>query len=159
GSSDDENAVSRLVKKLDSGEAKLTYEKDFGYLRELLRALQISESSQVLVFSKTSLQRHRISPSSPRALYFNDDVYIGFCQNGDVAEVSATDPKLGTVFYTLNQKDTKAPRFKRQGDTCQICHGSSQNQGLPGHLVRSVFADSEGMPLLASGTYRIDQTG
>jgi hypothetical protein len=85
-------------------------------------------------------------------------VYVGFCQNGDVMELSAVDPNLGTVFYTLDQKNAARPRFTRQGDTCLICHGSSANQGLPGHLVRSVFSDPSGYPILASGTYRIDQT-
>ena len=155
--SPDDNVVTQLMKKLDSGETTIPNEKGLGYLRGLLRELKIPESSQVLVFSKTSLQRHRISPTSPRALYFNDDVYVGFCQNGDVAEVSATDPKLGTVFYTLNQKDKARPRFTRQNETCMICHASSQNDGFPGHLVRSVFTDGDGLPLLASGTYRIDQ--
>ena len=61
-------------------------------------------SSQMLVFSKTSLQRDRIAPRTPRALYFNDDVYIGFCRLGEVMEVSVADPKLGTVFYTLDQE-------------------------------------------------------
>ena len=68
-------------------------------------------SSQVLVFSKTSLQRDRIAPKTPRAIYFNDDVYVGFCLRGDVMEVSAADPKLGTVFYTLDQEPAERPRF------------------------------------------------
>src|SRR5207237_4285444 len=74
------NAVSRLKEQLAAGKAALTYDKRHGYLRDLLKHLNVPESSQVLVFSKTSLQRHRISPVRPRALYFNDDVYVGFCQ-------------------------------------------------------------------------------
>jgi hypothetical protein len=84
--------------------------------------------------------------------------FIGFCQGGDVMEVSASDPKLGTVFYTLDQSEDEKPRFVRQGDNCLICHGGSQTQGVPGHVVRSVFADASGLPILASGTYRIDHT-
>jgi hypothetical protein len=30
------------------------------------------------------MQRDRISPRRPRALYFRDDVYIGYCQQGRV---------------------------------------------------------------------------
>src|SRR6476659_5118077 len=52
------NAVSRLVEQLDTGKEKLRYEERFGYLRSLLRELDIPVSSQTLVFSKTSLQRH-----------------------------------------------------------------------------------------------------
>lgn len=152
------NRVEDLIARLEAGKTKIPYEKQFGYLRGLLKELNVPESSQILVFSKTSLQRHRISPATPRAIYFGDDVYIGFCQNGDVGEISAVDPQLGTVFYSLNQKAKDKPRFTRQTDTCLICHASSQNEGLPGHLVRSVHADAEGQPLLASGTYRIDHT-
>lgn len=152
------NVVSRLQDRLASGKARLEHEAHFGYLRSVLRELDVPVSSQMLVFSKTSLQRHRICPSTPRALYFNDDVYIGFCQAGDVVEVSASDPKLGTVFYTLDQSEEEKPRFVRQGDNCLICHGGSQTQGVPGHVVRSVFADPTGQPILASGTYRIDHT-
>ncbi len=157
-SAPDDNAVSRLQKRLNSGETKLTYEENFGYLRSLLRELRVSESSQVLVFSKTSLQRNRIGPKTPRALYFNDETYIGFCQQGTVLEVAAVDPKLGEVFYSFDQERVEKPRFVRQNDACLICHASSQNQGLPGNLVRSVLPDADGFPILSAGTYRIDQT-
>src|SRR4051812_44494534 len=53
------NAVTRLQDRLVSGGAKLDFESEHGYLRSLLRALDVPESSQVLVFSKTSLQRDR----------------------------------------------------------------------------------------------------
>jgi hypothetical protein len=153
-----DNRVSRLINEVAAGEAKLEHEPHFGYLRSLLKAFDVPEESQMLVFSKTSLQRHRIAPRTPRALYFNDDVYIGFCQQGDVLEISAADPQLGTVFYTLDQDPLLAPNFRRQTDNCLICHGSSQTKEVPGHVVRSVFADSSGLPVLSSGTYRIDQT-
>lgn len=150
-----DNAVERLRESLRTGQVKLEFDDDHGYLRSLLRALNVPESSQTLVFSKTSLQRHRIGPKTPRALYFNDDVYIGFCLRGDVLEVSAADPHLGTVFYTLDQHPGTT-RFTRQTDSCLICHGSSPTQGFPGHLVRSVHADSDGMPILSAGSYRTD---
>jgi hypothetical protein len=151
-----DNAVSRLEQRLASGKATLTYEKGPGYLRSLLRELNVPQSSQMLVFSKTSLQRHRIAPSRPRAVYFGDDVYVGYCQRGDVLEVTAIDPGLGAVFYTLDQKSPDKPRFTRQNDTCTICHGSSANQGFPGNLVRSVYPDNDGLPILSAGSHRID---
>jgi len=153
-----ENCVSRLIAEVEAGRKKLVFEEYFGYLRSLLTELQVPASSQTLVFSKTSLQRHRIAPSTPRALYFNDDVYIGFCQEGDVLEISAVDPQLGTVYYTLNQDGQLAPRFRRQTDNCLICHGSSQTKDIPGHVVRSLFTDASGLPLLAAGSVRVDQT-
>jgi hypothetical protein len=154
------NVVERLRSELDSSKVSISRDPKKGYLPQLLKAFDVPVSSQVLVFSKTSLQRHRISPGTPRALYFNDDVYVGYCQQGDVLEVSAVDPQLGTVFYTVDQKE-KAPdriRFTRQTETCLLCHGSSANQGLPGHVLRSVYTDERGNPVLRYGTHRIDQT-
>jgi hypothetical protein len=153
-----DNVASRLQDRLEAGEASLTYEDGTGYLRSLLQELDVPLSSQTLVFSKTSLQRHRIDPRSPRALYFNDQVYVGFCRDGDVLEVSAADPSLGTVFYTVDQDPMAAARLMRQNDACMLCHGSSHNQGVPGHVVRSVYPDAGGLPVLSSGSHRIDHT-
>jgi hypothetical protein len=152
-----DNPVTRLQGRIDAGDKPLIYDEKLGYLPSLLRALNLPKSSQMLVFSKTSLQRERIGPRTPRAIYFNDETYIGFCQHGTVMEVTAVDPKLGAVFYTLDQKPANRPRFVRQSDTCLTCHGSSQNQGFPGHLARSVFPDAGGYPILSLGSHRIDQ--
>lgn len=152
------NAVARLQMELDTGKTKLAYDKDKGYLPAILKALDVPVSSQVLVFSKTSLQRNRIAPKTPRALYFNDAVYVGYCQSGEVMEFSVADPSLGTVFYTLEQQGEEAPRFKRQTEACLICHGSSATQGFPGHLVRSVYPDQEGQPIFSLGTSRVDHS-
>lgn len=152
-----ENPITQLKQKLENGEVKLQYKPHVGYLPSLLEALDISVNSQTLVFSKTSLQRNRIAPKTPRAIYFNDDVYIGFCRGGEVLEVSVSDPKLGTEFYLLTQ-DRESPKLIRQTEDCLICHGSSATQGMPGHLIRSVYTDRAGIPLLSMGSHRIDQT-
>jgi hypothetical protein len=153
-----DNCISRLQSRLDTGSTKLSFEPGRGYLRSVLNELQVSPRTQSLVFSKTSFQRQRISPRTPRALYFNDEVYVGYCQQGDVMEISAVDPQLGAVFYTLDQQAVQKPKFVRQGDNCLICHSSSHTHSVPGHVVRSVFPDAGGQPLLASGSYRVDQT-
>lgn len=161
------NRVEDLRQKLIKGEAKLEYEPEHGYLKSVLKALDIPESSQVLVFSKTSLQRERISPKTPRAIYHGDDVLIGFCLRGQVIEVSAVDDNVGTAFYSINQSapsaadpdDDEQPGVPmRQTESCLLCHSSSASQGFPGHLVRSLFVDRQGNPLLASGSFRTDHT-
>jgi hypothetical protein len=152
------NAITRLQERLAAGTARLDFEEEHGYLRSLLRALDVPESSQVLVFSKTSLQRERISPKTPRAIYFNDDVMVGFCLRGRVIEISAADDALGTAFYTLDQMREEKPAPRRQTESCLLCHSSSANQGIPGHLVRSLFVDRQGQPLLASGSFRTDHS-
>jgi len=153
------NRVSRLQEKLDKEEVKFTYDQEHGYLRSVLDALEIPVESQMLVFSKTSLQLRRISPKTPRAVYFADDVYLGFCQSGDVIELSAVDPQLGTVFYTLDQRQTDAvPKFERRVDNCLICHSSSRTNGIPGHLVRSLFVEKSGHPMLSAGSRSVNHT-
>lgn len=149
--------VTKLLKRLESGEVKLTYEKSRGYLRSLLKELQIPESSQTLVFSKTSLQIQKITPLRPRALYFNDDVYVGFVQRGDVIELGATDSRQGPTFYSLKQDPTK-PLIQRDQGQCIVCHASGRTQSVPGFLIRSVFPSRSGHPNYGSGTYNNDHT-
>lgn len=153
-----DNVVSRLDARLKAGKAQGKYHAELGYLPWLLSELKVPASSQTLVYSKTSLQRNRISPRTPRALYFNDDVYVGYCQNGDVLELSVVDPNLGTVFYTLDQHDEERPRLQRQSDSCLLCHGGSQTRNVPGHIVRSVYVDPHGQPIFSAGSHRIDHT-
>jgi hypothetical protein len=152
------NRVSKLQERLDNGELRLAYDKEKGYLSDLLAALEVPIESQTLVFSKTSLQRERISPRKPRAIYFSDDVYVGFCQRGEVLEIAAADPELGAVFYTLEQKPAETPRLLRQTDNCLICHSSSRTEGLPGYVVRSLYIGRSGQPILSAGGFAVDQT-
>ena len=153
-----DNAVSRLQARLDAKDTTLAHDGRLGYLPAVLEALGVPTSSQALVFSKTSLQQQRISPKNPRALYFNDDVYIGYVRGGDVVEVSVADAGLGTVFYTLDQRVAERPAFVRQTDDCLICHGGSQTAGVPGHVVRSVYVDGAGQPIFSAGSHRVDHT-
>lgn len=155
---DTDNVVTDLQRKLKAKAATLKADDEFGHLKAVLAAFDVPASSQVLVFSKTSLQRSRIGPKTPRAIYFNDHVSVGFCRSGEVLEVAAADPNLGTVFYTLDQNPEKAPRFTRQTESCLICHGSSRNQGFPGHLIRSVSADRSGELVLSRGSKTVDHS-
>src|SRR5438128_3929853 len=126
GSSDDpairystaplKNAVVDVNRKLQEGAAQLTFDGRSGFLRSALEALQIPVDSQLLVFSRLSLQGRRISEQNPRALFFNDRVALGWVRGGDVLEVAAHDETNGVVFYTLQQRADAAigpPQFKR----------------------------------------------
>ncbi len=147
--------ITRLRARLASGDAKLTFDAKHGWLRSVLRELRIPTTSQMLVFSKTSLQINRISPETPRALYFGDDIYIGWVQDGDVIEVSSVDPQKGAIFYSLNQRNSASPEFTRR-DECLQCHASPKTLGVPGHLVRSVFTGLDGFPLFQAGGFSSD---
>src|ERR1051325_1417586 len=147
----DTSPVAALQERPDQGQARLQYDDRFGYLFSVLRELKITTNSQMLVFSKTSFQRERISPRTPRALFFNDNVYIGFIPGAPLMEVSAADPKLGGVFYTLSQSRAERPKLVRN-DQCLECHASAKTMGVPGHLVRSFMTDDNGVVDLNSGT-------
>jgi hypothetical protein len=148
--------IARLQKRIDKGEVKLEHDIEHGYLASVLKNLDIPQSSQMLVFTKTSFQRNLINPYRPRALYFTDNVYIGWVQHGDVVEISSVDPQLGAVFYTLSQKKNERPKFQRQVDNCLQCHESAMTENVPGHVVRSVFPDDDGQPMLQAGTFRVN---
>lgn len=147
--------ASALMEQIRAGKVKLAYDEEFGYLPSVLKQLDVPISSQVLVFSKTSFQAARISPRMPRAIYFNDRVTVGWVKGGDVVEIAAADPQQGTVFYTIDQDRTAAPRVDRR-DECLQCHQSGGTLGVPGLVVRSVYPDTTGMPLFHAGTFTTD---
>jgi hypothetical protein len=147
--------IAQLQKRMASGESILSFDNDKGYLPSLLQQLKISDHSQMLVFSKTSFQRDRISPQTPRALFYSDDIYIGFIPNAPLLEISTVDPKIGAVFYTLEQKKNGKPQFTRV-DQCLECHASSKTMGVPGHLVRSFMTDENGVVDLNSGVSQVN---
>ena len=147
------NPLSRLQEQTAGGQLQVERDAKFGYLPALLTALGIDPESQVLVFSKTSFQLRLISPETPRALYFNDDVYVGYVAGGDVLEVSVADAQQGAVFYTVGQKPAPKMEMVRRTHECLQCHSSSVTQGVPGHVVRSVFPDQEGHPVLSAGSF------
>lgn len=152
------DAISRLQAQLDAGVVRLAFTPQHGYLVSVLEQLQVPVSSQVLVFSKTSFQMRHISPRTPRAIYFNDDIYVGWVQRGDVMEASAADPSLGANFYTLDQVASDRPVFARQTYDCLQCHGSTLTQHVPGHVIRSVYPASDGYPILKAGTFLTDHS-
>jgi hypothetical protein len=149
------DAVTKLNERIAKGEVRLAFDDRLGYLPAVLKELQVPVSSQVLVFSKTSFQASRISPANPRALYFNDEVSVGWVPGGDVVEFASEDPTLGVVFYTLDQSKVERPRAERRGD-CLQCHHSGNTLGVPGLMVRSVFPEPSGMPLFQGGTFLTD---
>jgi len=63
-----DNPVSRLQAGLEAGDVQLHYDAERGYLESLLNELDVPVESQMLVFSKTSLQRSRITSRTPRAI-------------------------------------------------------------------------------------------
>jgi len=129
--------VGRLEKRLESGQLKLDYAPLGGYLPALLRELGINTDSQVLVFSRTSIQAERISPRTPRAIYFNDDASVGYVQNGEVLELTSLDPTQGVILYSMDTARAPRPELARRDD-CLRCHQGPVTLAVPGLLVSSV---------------------
>ena len=146
-----DDPVTRLQKRLASGKAKLAFRSDgLGYLPSLLENLGVNADSEMLVFSKTSIQAAKISPRNPRELFFKDDVIVGNVRGGDVLEMAALDPKQGYVFYTLDVQKSNQPTIVRR-DSCLQCHQGPATLGIPGIMVGSVYPDSSGMPASRMG--------
>ncbi len=149
--------VARLQQRLDRGEARLTYEPGHGYLRSVLRLLGVPESSQTLVFSKTSFQAARISPEHPRALYYNDDVYVGAVHDGKAIEIVSFDADQGAIFYLLDEAKAEKPTFQRAELDCTQCHIAAPTRGVPGVLMRSVYPTGAGAQSSRATSFIIDQ--
>ncbi len=154
------DAVTTLQKKIESGQIKLEYDAKHGYLNALLKNFDIPVSSQTLVFAKNSFQLHLISPENPRAIYFNDDTYVSWTKGGPEVEVTAMDPKIGPVFYTLSQTRTPAPKFKREPDVnCLACHDfMTSSTPMPRLLMLSVLPNPEGSAVGAASLLTNDQS-
>jgi len=146
------NAVADVNRRLQDGSLRFTFDSSSGFLRSALDALQIPIDSQMLVFSRTSLQGKRIGEQNPRALFFNDRVALGWVRGGDLLEVAAHDETAGVVFYTLEQKADAAgaPQFQR-AFICLGCHMAGNTLGVPGLLM---FSTTRAEPNQFSGIPR-----
>ncbi len=131
------DAVARLEERLNSEKTKLEYSPKNGYLAAVLKELNVPVDSQILVFSKTSIQAAHISPRAPRAIYFNDDVSVGYVRKGEVLEFTALDPQQGVKLYTLGNEKADKPELGRR-DECLQCHQGPVTLAVPGLLISSV---------------------
>jgi hypothetical protein len=148
--------VARLRDAVASGRLELTADAATGYLRPVLKALDISETSQLLVFSKTGLQREFTGPANPRALYFNSSVVVGYIPGAPSLEIAAHDPQQGVMFYTLDQRaPSPAPAVVRRTN-CLTCHVSVSTLEVPGFIVRSNMVDGTAQVMPELGSFTVD---
>ena len=156
-SEDVNDPVARLERQVENGAATLTWEGDGGYLKSVLRLLKVPVESQTLVFSKTSFQYPKISADHPRALYYNDDVYVGKVHDGKAVEIVSFDARQGAIFYLLDEHQVGKPAFQRAELDCTQCHIAAGTRGIPGVLLRSVYASPSGTLVPGAPTYITDQ--
>lgn len=136
--------VALLQKQIEAGKVSLTYEEGHGYLKSVLDLLKVPVESQTLVFSKTSFQQAHITPEHPRALYYNDDVYVGAVHQGKTIEIISFDPMQGAIFYLVDEKKVDNPVFQRAELDCTQCHIAASTRGVPGVMLRSVYPTAGG---------------
>ncbi len=136
--------ISQLAARIERGEVVLEQRNHRGYLDSLLEALDIHPDSQLLVWSKTSLRTRFISPETPRALYFNDEVYVAWTQGSSGLEIASLDPEVGPVFFTI--ANNRPPAFEREMARCLRCHDSYSltGGGTPRFIMMSVLAGADG---------------
>ena len=146
---------TRFKTELEAGRVALERGNEKAFLISLLQVLEVPVSSQMLVFSTTSLHLSLISPRQPRALYFSEDLYVGYVAGGRI-EIVSLDPELGGIFYIFDiPKDERPPRVERS-ERCMNCHVGDDTGRVPGLVVKSVIPGPGGGSLTG---YRLEQTG
>lgn len=151
-----EDRFSRFLSAWDSEQKpEIDTSSDLNFLRSLLKELDVPVSSQMMVFTATSLQKGLISARNPRALYFNDDTYVGFVPRGRV-EVISLDPELGSIFYIFDRLQAGRRPPVRRSSECMNCHAPRHMENIPGLVIESVI------PGLTGGgerAFRREQSG
>jgi hypothetical protein len=135
------DACSELLRRVGKKEVKLDTSSRQTLTKGLLDQLHVPVTSQLLVFSGTASQGAKVRSGNPRALYFNDEVYIGVVPEGFV-EMIGVDPEFGPVWYSI-EKVVRGVAPEAQRDTsCFGCHGSSS--GVPSMFTRFVLPNEAG---------------
>ncbi|MDB6135990.1 MAG: hypothetical protein JWM59_4233 [Verrucomicrobiales bacterium] len=140
---------SLLKASLESGAIPLDSSSEKAFVVSLLGALKVPVSSQMLVFSATSLQLPRISLRNPRALYFTDDLYVGWVPGGQL-EIVSLDPALGGIYYIMDvPRRTGGPMNIERSTRCMNCHGATDTGFVPGLVLSSVIPGANGGSLIS----------
>jgi len=147
--------IAELKRRVDAGDARITFDADTGYLRSVLEALHVPAASQMLVMSKTGVQGLHTGPENPRAIFFNDTATVGYIRGAPLLELAVHDPQQGVVLYTIDQKPQPRVQFDRPS-SCLRCHVAYNTLHVPGLLLRSVFVAPDGLPLSQFGSYDAD---
>jgi hypothetical protein len=146
--------VASLQTAIARSQRSLRRDPTTGYLTGVLDALGLSTASQLLVFSKTGVQRAYTSPHTPRAIYFDQSVAVAYVPDAPLLEIAAHDPQQGVVFYTLEQGGA-APVLTRQR-SCLTCHVSATTLDVPGMIARSNTIDEDGNIMPQTGSQNVN---
>jgi hypothetical protein len=141
--------------KVAKGEAQVPAGSEIEVVRALLKTFEIPVSSQMIVFSATSRQAI-ISPYRPRALYFSDEMYMGYVPGGRI-EVASLDPEAGPVFHIFDfPRGERAVIRPDRSTRCMECHAGFDNHEIPKLVIDSVVVNRQGGAL---DTWRTVKSG
>ena len=146
---------TKLKADLESGRIPLEHTSEKAFVISLLKALDIPATSQMLVFSTTSLQLRFITPRNPRAIFFNDGLYLGYIPGAKI-EILSMDPELGAIFYMFDIPTGSRPIVAERSEKCVNCHTREDTGFVPGIVIKSVIPGPTGGSLK---TFRGGQTG
>ena len=146
---------TKLKSDLESGHIPLDRSSEKAFVISLLKALDIPATSQMLVFSTTSLQLRFITPRNPRAIFFNDGLYLGYIPGAKI-EILSMDPELGAIFYMFDIPADSRPIAVERSEKCVNCHTREDTGFVPGIVIKSVIPGPTGGSLK---TFRKEQTG
>jgi hypothetical protein len=147
--------IAALAAELKGGAPPLVFSATKGYAPSLLRRLNVPEDSQVLVFSRTSLQVDFIKPTSPRAIYFTDGIAVGTIPKAPLIEMWAVGRDGVVRFYTLKNTSAGRPQIQPQDTACQSCH-ESVNPAVPGPLMETVTTLPSGVIMNVASNHFTD---
>ena len=146
---------TKLKTDLESGRIPLDRTGEKAFVVSLLKALDIPATSQMLVFSTTSLQLRFITPRNPRAIFFNDGLYLGYIPGAKI-EILSMDPELGAIFYIFDIPHDSRPIAVERSERCVNCHTREDTGFVPGLVIKSVIPGPTGGSLK---TFRREVTG
>ncbi|HWB07073.1 MAG TPA: hypothetical protein VG796_28880 [Verrucomicrobiales bacterium] len=141
--------------RIAKGEAQMPTGDEITVMRELLKIFDVPVTSQMIVFSATSRQPI-ISPYRPRALYFGDEIYLGYVPGGRI-EVASIDPQAGPVFHIFDfPRGDRASIRADRSTKCMECHAGFDNHEIPKLVIDSVAVNRQGGAL---ETWRRQKSG
>jgi hypothetical protein len=146
---------TRLKEAIETGRMVLDGSGEKPFLLSLLHALDVPASSQMLVFSTTSLQLRLITPANPRSLFFNEDVYVGYIPGGRI-EIVSIDPALGGIYYIFDIPRGAGPLRAERSNRCMNCHAAEETGNVPALVIKSVIPGIRGGSL---DSFRHGETG
>ena len=135
--------VSLLLAKVSAGRVRLDNRDLKSLTQSVLAALDVPISSQLLVFTGSASQGLKVNPKNPRAIYFNDEVYVGMVPGG-LLEMIGVDPEIGGVLYSFHNVGTGRAPTTSGGAECVRCHSRWESGYAQGFFVRSIIPNIEG---------------